>query len=224
MARGEEYNNQEGVFIGQNKGNVHLDELYQDQYVNMEAEESPFDIEYEIKFIQKVDLDQEMHDTSDITLIGSSRVDQEMEEADSDLESMHDDKIISVLGNDDDDDDFEELSKADEISANNVIAKLISIANTGDADINVSAANAHESDPFGHLKKGIDFLATQVNNLELSLSQKVTDKIDSSVPKMVVDAIEEWMPDLLSDALKNILLQLLNDAVMRLSLDFNKKF
>ncbi|GJV32775.1 hypothetical protein Tco_1393175 [Tanacetum coccineum] len=165
-----------------------------------------------------------MHDTSDITLIGSSHVDQEMEEADSDLESMYNDKIISVSGNDDDDDDFEELSKADEIAANNVSDKLISIANTWDADINVFAANAPKSDPFGHLQKGIDFLATQVNNLESSLSQKVADKIDSSVPKMVVDVIEEWMPDLLSDALKNILLQLLNDAVMRLSLDFKNMF
>ncbi|GJW90304.1 hypothetical protein Tco_0167857 [Tanacetum coccineum] len=176
--------------------------------MNMEAEESPFDTEPEVKFVRKVDLDQEMHDTVKITFLGSFRIDQEMVEADSNLDSMHDDEIISVLGNDDydDDDDSKELSEADEIVANNVIAKLINIANTVDANTNVSAPNAPELDPLGHLKKGLDSLATQVENLESSLLQKLAHKIDSSVPQMIADAFETRIPDLLSDTLKNILL------------------
>nr|GEW28657.1 reverse transcriptase domain-containing protein [Tanacetum cinerariifolium] len=89
------------------------------------------------------------------TLSGSSWVNQEMEEVDSDLESIPDDEIIFVSRNDDDDDDdFEELSVDDEIAANNVIDKLVGIVNTKDADTNVFAANAPESDLLGHLQNG----------------------------------------------------------------------
>ncbi|GKB13579.1 hypothetical protein Tco_0847502 [Tanacetum coccineum] len=72
-------------------GNVSFDELFKDQNENAEAEESPFDT-----------------------------AGQEIEEADSDLESMPDDEIVSVSRNDDDDnddEDFEEPLVADEIAA-----------------------------------------------------------------------------------------------------------
>ncbi|GJY18169.1 hypothetical protein Tco_0389660 [Tanacetum coccineum] len=76
----------------------------------------------------------------------------------------------------DDDDDSKKLYVADEIAADNVVDKLVNIANIGDAHTNVSAANAPESDP-----------------------------LDSSMPKMVADAFEKRMLELLSDTLKNIL-------------------
>ncbi|GJW39411.1 hypothetical protein Tco_0065256 [Tanacetum coccineum] len=167
-----------------------------------------------------------MHDTVKIIFLGSSRIDQEMVEVDSNLESMLDDEIISIFGNDnddDDDDDSKELSEVDEIVANNVIAKLNNIANTMDANTNVAAPNTPELDPLGHLQKGLDSLATQVDNLESSLSQKLADKIDSSVPQMIADAFETRMPDLLSDTLKNILLQLLNDSIKKLMPKFDKR-
>ncbi|GJX44498.1 hypothetical protein Tco_0261174 [Tanacetum coccineum] len=62
-----------------------------DQAVNMKVEESPFDTESKIKFIEKVDLNQEMKDNVDINFMGSSSFDQVMEEANSDLESIPDD-------------------------------------------------------------------------------------------------------------------------------------
>ncbi|GKD91797.1 hypothetical protein Tco_1371634 [Tanacetum coccineum] len=99
----------------QSLGNVTLKDLYQDQNVNMDVEESPFDTESEIKFTRKVGMlvtkakknlkDHEMDDVVEITLTGSSKVDQELEQDDSDLESMPEDEISSVLGNDDNDDD-----------------------------------------------------------------------------------------------------------------------
>nr|GEV43627.1 hypothetical protein [Tanacetum cinerariifolium] len=154
--------------------------------MNMEVEESPFDNGYEIKFVRKVDLDQEMHDTAEITFLGSSQINQEMEEADSKLEYMPDDEIIYVLGNDDsdddaDDDDSDKPSVTDEIAADKVIDKLVSIANTRNVDANVPDSNASESDPL-----------------------KFADKMDSTVPKLVADAFAEKMPDILSDSLKNI--------------------
>ncbi|GJT01453.1 hypothetical protein Tco_0822622 [Tanacetum coccineum] len=66
-----------------------------------EGEESPFDTELEIRFSGK--LDQEMNVDADITFIGSSSIDQDMEEADSKLESMPDDKVMSISRNEDGD-------------------------------------------------------------------------------------------------------------------------
>ncbi|GJV13611.1 hypothetical protein Tco_1355152 [Tanacetum coccineum] len=55
---------------------------------------------------------------------------------------MLDDEIVSASGNDDDNDDgSEELSQTDEIATDNVINKLVSMANTGDVTANVSAAS-----------------------------------------------------------------------------------
>ncbi|GKA67643.1 hypothetical protein Tco_0767560 [Tanacetum coccineum] len=139
-------------------GNVSFDELFKDQNVNEKDEESPFDTEFEIKFIRKEEVVQEMHDAVDTTLIGDSQADQEIEDADFDLESMPNYEIIFVLGNDDDN-DYKEPSMANDIALDNLVDKLVSITNTGDADTNISAANAPKSYHLGHLKKGIDSLA-----------------------------------------------------------------
>nr|GEW73288.1 hypothetical protein [Tanacetum cinerariifolium] len=74
-----------------------------------------------------------MNVDADITFIRSSSFDQEMKEANFDIESMPDDEIMYVLGKEDDDDDFEELSIADEIVADNVIDKTVSIESARDA-------------------------------------------------------------------------------------------
>nr|GEV02848.1 hypothetical protein [Tanacetum cinerariifolium] len=58
-----------------------------------------------------------MLDAAGSTLIKDSQANQEMGEADFDLESMPDDEIFYVLRNDDD--DSKELSEANEIAANN---------------------------------------------------------------------------------------------------------
>ncbi|GJV84391.1 hypothetical protein Tco_1524289 [Tanacetum coccineum] len=142
-------------------GNVSFDELFKDQYVNEKDEESPFDTEFEIKFIRKEEVVQEMHDAADTTLIGDSQADQEIEEADFDLESMPNYEIIFVLGNDDDN-DYKEPSMANDIALDNLVDKLVSITNTGDADTNISAANAPKSYHLGHLKKQIDSLSAQL--------------------------------------------------------------
>ncbi|GJW02095.1 hypothetical protein Tco_1560951 [Tanacetum coccineum] len=99
-------------------GNVNFDELFRNRDMNEYAEESPFDTEPEIKFIRKID----------------------SKEANSDLESMSDDEIMFVSRNEEEDDDFEKLSQVDEIAVENVIDKLVGMANTKDATTNVSIA------------------------------------------------------------------------------------
>ncbi|GKE79570.1 hypothetical protein Tco_1545690 [Tanacetum coccineum] len=189
-------------------GNVSLDKLLQDQNMNVEAEESPFDIESQIKFIRKAD--QEMNVDADPTFIKSSFIDHEMKEADSDLESMSGDEIMSVSGNEDD--DSEELYVPDEIEADKVIDTLVSIANKEGIDTTVSAASdktekknihrvkilnvqtlgamrrfkeiqitkAPRSDPLGHLPRRLDFLSAQVNNVAKNLPIELNKKFASA--------------------------------------------
>nr|GEW00021.1 putative retrotransposon protein [Tanacetum cinerariifolium] len=130
-------------------------------------------------------VDSKLNVDEDYTFIGSLFFDQEMQEADSDLESMPNDKIISVLGNEEEDDDFEKLSQADKIVTDNVTNKLVIIANIGDetSDLpniprvkipnvqtlgamrrfkEIQINNAPGSDPLGHLLRRLDFLSAQV--------------------------------------------------------------
>ncbi|GJS87848.1 hypothetical protein Tco_0770484 [Tanacetum coccineum] len=53
-----------------------------------------------------------MKDDVDITFMGSSSFDQKMEEVDSDLESMHDDEIMSMSGNEDEEADSDSPREA----------------------------------------------------------------------------------------------------------------
>ncbi|GJU79105.1 hypothetical protein Tco_1276175 [Tanacetum coccineum] len=71
-----------------------------------QAVEDPLAIDSKIELLGNVNLDElkedlnrEMKDDADITFMGSSSFDQEMEEANFDLESMLDDEIMSVSGN-----------------------------------------------------------------------------------------------------------------------------
>ncbi|GJY55969.1 reverse transcriptase domain-containing protein [Tanacetum coccineum] len=165
------------------------------------------------------DTKMDKHDNAaKITLIGSS-IDVELQEADSDLESMPDDEIESVSGFE----DAKELSMADETVADNVIDKLVDMENTQDANLNVSVDKPTELDPLSHLQDDITSLSAKVNNLESSLSQHVADKINDSVPRMVADVFEERIPKLLSDTLKNILPYLITDSIKKVMPKFNKR-
>ncbi|GJU74985.1 hypothetical protein Tco_1266390 [Tanacetum coccineum] len=80
---------------------------------------------------------------AEITLIGSSTFDQEIEEAESDVDSMPGDEILSISREDNDEDESEkELSVVDEVVADNIIDELITEANK--RDTNVSAATTNE--------------------------------------------------------------------------------
>ncbi|GKC96578.1 hypothetical protein Tco_1162020, partial [Tanacetum coccineum] len=100
-----------------------------------------------------------------------------MQEADSNLESMPDDKIPFVSGfeevNDNDSENVEELLVVDEPTADNVIDELVDMENTQDANLNIFTAKATDSNPFGYLQADISSLTAQVNHLESSMSQQV---------------------------------------------------
>nr|GFD52357.1 hypothetical protein [Tanacetum cinerariifolium] len=62
-----------------------------------------------------------------------------------------------------------------------------------------------QSDPLGHLYKELRTLHTKVDQLESSISKKVTDDIQSSVPLIVADTLKENLSGLPTEALKNTL-------------------
>ncbi|GJY11630.1 hypothetical protein Tco_0380939 [Tanacetum coccineum] len=95
---------------------------------------------------------------------------------------------------DDDSENVEKLSVANEVVVDNVIDELVDIEKTQDANLNVSAAKATDSDPLGYLKADITSLT-----------------------------VKERIPELLSDTLKNILPQLLKDSVKKVMPKFDKR-
>nr|GEU39379.1 hypothetical protein [Tanacetum cinerariifolium] len=192
----------------------------------------PFVTDYEIQSLRYVNLDDLLQDQkgddAEITFIGSSTYDQEMEEVDFNRELMPDDEIISISGDDNEEaDSDQDLNYADEKVVDTTFDELLNEANTKDKFFFATTTNetlgamqrfkeiqitkASGSDPLGHLPRIIDFLVAHVHNLGLSLPDKFTDRMESEVPRMVADAFEERIPKLLYDTIKNILPQLLND-------------
>nr|GEU87597.1 NADPH--cytochrome P450 reductase [Tanacetum cinerariifolium] len=119
-----------------------------------------------------------------------------MTEADSDLESMHDDEIESISGfeaNDNDEDvnskNKAELSKTDKAYADHMIDELVDIANSQDAKPNASAEKSPESDPIGHLQKDFSSLVDKGRILEL-----LADSLKSILPDLLKDSIKKALP------------------------------
>ncbi|GJT87458.1 hypothetical protein Tco_1069175 [Tanacetum coccineum] len=178
-------------------GNISFEELF-DQNENKEADkedyESPFDTESEINFVGKDVLTR-----TTAQIITTISIHQELHEdiakipqnnhvireAKSDIESMPGDEIKSLYRFEADD-DHHQSEHNEELSKTN------------------EAATDNVID---------DALTTKVEQLESSLAQQVTDKMEDFVPKMVDDAFEERMPKLVSDTLKNILPQIIKDSV-----------
>nr|GEW83721.1 hypothetical protein [Tanacetum cinerariifolium] len=175
-------------------GNVTFEELHGN------AEESPYNTESEIKVVKRFNLqhsdaddqikfigpvysdmedDTEAHsDGIEITLTDSSK-DARVVEADFALESMLGDETESVSGfkttKTEDDDTHsqykEDLSKSEEMVADNILDELANMANSYNTEINASAKKSSLLDPFGHLYKDLSSLTSMVEHLESSLAQ-----------------------------------------------------
>nr|GEZ34231.1 hypothetical protein [Tanacetum cinerariifolium]GEZ83929.1 hypothetical protein [Tanacetum cinerariifolium] len=109
----------------------------------------------------------------------------EIQEVNSDLESMPDDEILSMSGfeeaDDNDSENVEELSLADKHTADNVIDELVDMANTQDANLNVECKAADAVDPI--LKKMIrsivkiprDILFINAKQLQTNVEKNAAD-------------------------------------------------
>ncbi|GKA66111.1 hypothetical protein Tco_0765919 [Tanacetum coccineum] len=108
---------------------------------------------------------------------------------------MPDDDLVSLTG-------FETPDSADNDSQEGT-------AKTFNAFVDMPA----QSDPLGHLHEELRTLNTKVDQLESSISKKVTGDIQSSVRSIVADTLKENLLGLLSKALKNTLPQMIKDSI-----------
>ncbi|GJT94271.1 retrovirus-related pol polyprotein from transposon TNT 1-94 [Tanacetum coccineum] len=121
----------------------------------------PVDTEKEHEKIVKEVVEDPLANKSGIGSLGN--------EANSDLESMSDDEIMFVSGNEEEDDDFKKLSQVDEIAVDNVIDKLVGMANTEDATTNVCIA----SDLHAHTSVVRDTLPTFKKQIQKAINKKM---------------------------------------------------
>ncbi|GKA43908.1 retrovirus-related pol polyprotein from transposon TNT 1-94, partial [Tanacetum coccineum] len=141
-----------------------MDEIDQKDKV-AEKPENPFDTESEIKIIKTFQPSQPDDDTQ-ITFMGAEPYNQKyLKDGDSDsgLCSMPNDDLVSLTG-------FETPDSADDDSKEG----------TGET-LCASADMPAQSDPFGHLHEVICILDNKIDQLESSITKKVTDDIHSSV-------------------------------------------
>ncbi|GJW61250.1 hypothetical protein Tco_0110585 [Tanacetum coccineum] len=153
-----------------------MDEIDQKNKVAQEQPESSYDTESEIKIIKRFQSSQP-DDDAQITSLGAELLNFEYDQtkstrhgdSDSDfgVRSMSDDELASLTC-------FKTPNSADNDSKEGT-------AKTSNASADMPA----QSDPLGHLHEELHTLNTKVDQLESSISKKVTDDIQSFVPSIV---------------------------------------
>ncbi|GJX44977.1 hypothetical protein Tco_0261653 [Tanacetum coccineum] len=197
----------------QSLGDIPLESLHKDINENL------YDTESKIKIVKRFNPtsnDEESLFTSvtkEFSVIGEA----------SDLESMPGDKIGSVsasetIGSLEDDIHSPQikLSKSEERDVDEILAEL--------ADLNASADKPSLSDHLGNLCKEVSHLTTNVQNLESSLLQQMTAKLEEIVPSLVAKTLKENMPDIISESLKSVIPQITAESVKEIIKPINKQF
>ncbi|GKB22013.1 hypothetical protein Tco_0855936 [Tanacetum coccineum] len=170
------------------------DEYEKKQSDDVERSESPYDTKSEIKVVKRFQPTQ-TDDEDHITFLGLVYEDMktDLDKADSDLHLLPDDEVESVSGFEAAESSANEyvkagskvkLTQSEEAFADNLLDEMT----------NLNASADKRSYPFGPLLAKFSYISTKVANLESSLAQKVTAKLEEYVPRMVADAFEERMP------------------------------
>ncbi|GJX99854.1 hypothetical protein Tco_0356873 [Tanacetum coccineum] len=160
-------------------GNVTFEEIVDSYKADQEALESPFDIEYEILVVKRFQPSQKPFETKFHMEIDESE--------DSDQHSMPDDEVQSISG-------FEATDSNEETTIDNIIDEVT----------NLQASADKPSDPLGHLQAEITSLSTKVDQLESSITNKVSEEIQSSVQTIIVDALKEQLSGFLSKHVRDL--------------------
>ncbi|GJT06420.1 hypothetical protein Tco_0840882 [Tanacetum coccineum] len=178
-----------------------------------------------------------MKDDADITFMGSSSFDQEVQKADFGLESMLDDEIMFVSRNEDEEADSDrELYVVDENEAIKVIDTLVSIANKEDTDTTIStthdptisyvfasssAPNTSQRDALGALQQYKEIQITKVPGSDpLSHLPRRMDFLTTHVHNLglslldkVADKMDSSVPRMMLDAFEKMMLELLSNTL-----------
>ncbi|GKC77994.1 hypothetical protein Tco_1128768 [Tanacetum coccineum] len=174
-----------------------MDEIDQQNQAAQDKLETPYDTESEIKIIKRFQPSQP-DDDAQITFLNVEPYDPtKSRDADSDsdsgLQSMPDDDLPSLSG-------FETPDSQDEDSQS-------------DDNLHASVDVPAKSDPLGYLQEELRTLSTKVDNLESTISKKVSEDVQSSVASFVTTTLKDLLPSLLLEALKETLPSLIQASV-----------
>ncbi|GKB95498.1 hypothetical protein Tco_0981635 [Tanacetum coccineum] len=132
-----------------------------------------------------------------------------LDDFESRLHSMPNDDLVSLTG-------FEAADLVDEESQSDHqdIANNLYTTSAGgfDGNLNAFASVLAQSDPLGHLRDKLQTLNTKVDQIESSISNKVSKKTQSYVASLVSDALKAHLPSFLLKALKESL-PLIQDSI-----------
>ncbi|GJR55697.1 hypothetical protein Tco_1406218 [Tanacetum coccineum] len=164
----------------------------------------PLAIDSRIRSLGNVDLDQviryQKNDDVEITFIGATAFYQVMEEADFDVESMHDDEIPSISRDDNEEDDSDrELSVANEKASDHVIDEILTEVNQKDTHTIVFAITPNEA------------LVQQLPNL-------LTATIKKTLPQTLTQAVRDTFLGFnrrIRNAIKDEITKFLNTSVLK---------
>ncbi|GJT00768.1 hypothetical protein Tco_0821937 [Tanacetum coccineum] len=176
-----------------------LDEVDKQNSAVQHTQESPFDTESEILFVKSFHASQITKDAK-VTLMGSGPMNMDSQTADSEceLEFMPDDDLQSLSS-------FE--TSVSDSSHDVSHSEHTSWEKTAFAEF--QSLSGH----LDHVCEEVSLLHYKVEEMESSISQKVSDDIKSSVPDLISHSLKAQLPGLLSDALKNSLPQLLKESL-----------
>ncbi|GJZ08138.1 hypothetical protein Tco_0542421 [Tanacetum coccineum] len=168
-----------------------LEEVDNHNQVVQTTLESPYDTESEIKFVKSF-LTNHLFELHDQTMNDYEVLADIQDNSDSDLHSMPDDELRSVL-------EFE-TADSDDFHDNNI--------STSDHVVQDDYAFAERLsilDHMDHICEEVSSLHSRLEDLESSIAQKVFDEIHLSLPTLITNALKEHLPRILSATLKDCL-------------------
>ncbi|GKC42230.1 hypothetical protein Tco_1059952 [Tanacetum coccineum] len=165
-----------------------------------EEDESPYDIESEIRVVKRFQPPQ-MEDEDHITFLGP--VDDAMETALTmfEVKTVYGFLIDGFDATDSDTDDNIHSKPKDNLSKSE------------EAGLDTSTDKTTDTEPLCHLCKETSSLSTKVHQIESSITQQVADKLEESIPYLVEETLKATLPGLLSDSLKTVMPQMIAEFV-----------
>ncbi|GJU97024.1 hypothetical protein Tco_1326295 [Tanacetum coccineum] len=125
---------------------------------------------------------------AEIVSLGSIKIDKVMKDVSSGPESMPDDEIMSISGDDEEaESDKEFFSPNDDMVDDKLIDERI-------------------DDLVAHVKN-------MGNKIESSFPAQLELSLNSILPRLIVDALEECLPEILSETMKSQFPKLINDSI-----------
>nr|GEZ07470.1 hypothetical protein [Tanacetum cinerariifolium] len=165
-----------------------LDKVNKQNSSVQHTQESPFDTESDILFVKSFQASQITKDV-EVTLMGSRPMDMDSQITDSEfeLESMLDDVLQSLSGVETYvSDSSHDVSHSEHTSWEKT------------ASVEFQSLSGH----LDHVCEEVSLLHYKVQEMESSITQKVSDDIKSSVSDLISHSLKAQLPGILSDALK----------------------